>query len=439
MNADQQERRLIAQVRRCYARLPFYRKRWPAAAADMASIDDFRRLPIITKHDLLGDLETVRRDRVASPGSGVRAFHLTSGTSGLGQEIHPLTAFDLEGLGATWVYRMSYLELRPGNSIAFTFPIGLQAGGLANFRVAERTGLVSYFLAPYGTDKKVEYLLTFQPDVLVVTPSYLTRITSALAEQGHTKLPYKMRGIIVSGESHTREWAREMSEWWSCKIFEWYSCMQAGTSLAYSCERGVLDKGESGHLHIDDRRTFVEILDPETLEPVAPGNAGEVVITSLFREAFPVVRFRTRDRVILHASQCACGRTGRTIVAGSASRYDDMIKIRAQNVWPSAVDEIVLGRSDVEEYQARVFLTERGEEQVELKLEWRPGHEPAPGNERRLLDDLEREIRDKVNVRMSVAAVPPMTLPRYEFKVRRWTDERTATAGSVVRYTEARS
>jgi phenylacetate-CoA ligase len=397
-------------------------------------------VPFITKQDLLCDLDTLRSERVASPGSRMSGLHLTSGTSGLGQELHPLTAFDGEGLSATWPHRMSFIGVKPGDSIAFTFPVGLQAGGQTGFRVAERLGLVSYFLAPYTTEKKVEYLLRFQPSVVVITPSYLSRITSVLAAQGHQHAPYAIRGILVSGESHTGEWARDMSEWWRCKIFEWYSFMQVGTALAYTCERGVVDEnGGPGHLHIDSGRNFVEILDPETFNEVEPGQEGEVVFTSLFREAFPVVRFRTRDRVRVHASPCPCGRPGRSLVCGSASRYDDMIKIRAQNLWPSAVDDVVFGRGDVEEYQARVFLSDGGEELVELKLEWRQGREPAPGDEKRVLDDIERDIRDKVNVRMDVQSVPTLTLPRYEFKVRRWTDERNADRDSVVRHVEMRS
>jgi phenylacetate-CoA ligase len=434
MTPEQQQRRLIAQVRRCYERIPFYHDRWPAEAAHISSVAEFRELPLFTKRDLLGDLETIRNERVASPGARVNGLHLTSGTSGLGQEVHPLTAFDQEGLSATWLHRMTAIGVGPGDSIAFTFPIGLQAGGQVAFRTGERVGVIPYFLATYSTEKKAEYLLQFQPSVLVVTPSYLTRITSLLVQQGYSHLPFTMRGIMVSGESHTREWVREMSQWWGCKIFEWYSCMQAGTALAYNCRLGALIGDQPGHLHIDEHRSFVEIIDPDTLQSVAPGEEGEVVLTSLFREAFPVIRFRTRDRVRLHAEPCPCGRGGRSIVSGSTSRYDDMIKIRAQNLWPSAIDEIVLGRGEAEEYQARVFLNDRGEEQVELKLEWRPGREPD--DDAAAIAAVEREIRDTVNVRMTVTAVPHLTLPRYEFKVRRWTDERAGSGATVVRYTE---
>jgi phenylacetate-CoA ligase len=115
-----------------------------------------------------------------------------------------------------------------------------------------------------------------------------------------------------------------------------------------------------------------------------------------------------------------------------------MIKIRGQNLWPSAVDQIVLGRPDVEEYQARVFRSERGQELVELKLEWRVGRQPRADDENGILEEMERDIRDNVNVRIAVEAVPPLTLSGYEFKVRRWTDVRSAQSGSVVRYTESR-
>ena len=431
------EQRLFVQVRRAYDRIPFYRERWPASARHLSSMAEFRTLLFITKQDLLGTAEEMLQERVASPGSRVGGVHLTSGTSGLGQEIHPLTPFDSEALSSSWVRRLAWAGIRPGGSIAFTFPVGIQAGGLVGFRVAEKAGLVPYFLGPYNTAKKIEMLLKFQPEALVITPSYLSRIMTALREEGVSRRPYPLKALFISAENHTVEWAQQASDWWGAPVFEWYSCMQAGTAVAFSCERGVFDGEERGHLHIDDGRTFVEILDPETYEQVGPGEEGEAVITSLFREAFPVIRFRTRDRLLLHSKPCKCGRPGMTIVAGTASRYDDMIKIKGQNVWPSGVDEIVLGRPEVEEYQARVFLGAGGDERVEIKLEWVPGAEPAASDEADVLSQLEREIQETLNVRMSVAAVAPMTLPRYEFKVRRWSDEREVGRKQVAHYTES--
>ena len=434
---DYLHRRLITQVRRSYARIPFYRERWPATAANITSLEEFRRLPFITKQDLLGDMDALRLERVAAPGSRVAGIHLTSGTSGLGQEAHPLTPFDSEALSSSWVRRLAWASIKPGGSIALTFPVGLQAGGLVGFRVAEKAGLIPYFLGPYNTDKKIEMLLKFQPDALVITPSYLSRLMTSLRDAGYKRAPYPIKALFISAESHTIQWARETSAWWGAPIFEWYSCMQAGTAVAYSCELGVLDGDRRGHLHVDEGRTLLEVLDPATDEHVDPGQEGEAVMTSLFREAFPIIRFRTRDRIQLHAEPCRCGRTGLSIVAGTASRYDDMMKIRGQNVWPAGVDEIVLGRREVEEYQARVFLGDQGDERVQITLEWAPQSAPSAGEEEQVLRAIEHEIRERLNVRMAVAAVPPQTLPRYEFKVRRWRDDRKGESGDVVHYTES--
>jgi phenylacetate-CoA ligase len=431
-----QERRLIAQIRRAYERIPLYRSLWPATAGSLTSLAQFRDLiPFQSKADLLDPQDTFMRNRVAKPGSPVYALHMTSGTTGLGQEIHPLTRLDVEAMGSTWVYQAHWAGLDLGDSIFYTFPVGMQTGGLSSFSLTEKMASRAFQVGPYPTEKKIEYLLRFKPNALVISPAFLTRF-QALLEQANVDpraaLP-NLKAIFIAGENYSPDWAERALAFWGAGISEWYGCMQGGLNLCFSCEGGILPGGRRGHLHAMEHRVLCEVLHPETHEPVQPGEEGEVVITPLFREAFPVVRFRTGDKVRLMPEPCACGRPFMSIEAGTVARYDDMMKIRGQNLWPDAVDRIVFNDGDIEEYAGSVYTDSEGREIVAIDLEFRPAEPFSAEHKTRRLADLSREIQTKLNVRMELREVPYKTLPRFEFKVRRWTDERRS-GRKVVRY-----
>ncbi|MBI5828842.1 MAG: hypothetical protein HZB20_04725 [Chloroflexi bacterium] len=175
---------------------------------------------------------------------------------------------------------------------------------------------------------------------------------------------------------------------------------------------------------MDEWNALYEIVDPETGEPVQPGEEGEVVLTNLFREGSPLVRFRTNDRVrYLPHNTCTCGRPTNCIEAGTIARYDDMIKIRTQNVWPEAVDATIFAHSELEEYQGRVYVDERGREQVDVRIEFKP-RPLSEEAKRQILADTAAELRRVVGVSMNLSEAPPGSLERFVFKTRRWTDER---------------
>ena len=178
---------------------------------------------------------------------------------------------------------------------------------------------------------------------------------------------------------------------------------------------------------------FCENLRPGTNEPVEPGEDGEMVATSLFREAFPIFRFRTGDRVRRMASPCRCGRPMLSIQAGTVARYDDMMKIRGQNLWPDAVDKLVFAHDAVEEYAGLVFIDPQGRETAKLALEFRAACDWSTEQKMRHLAALADEIQAKLNVRMGIEEEAYLSLPRFEFKTRRWTDERRA-GRSFVKY-----
>jgi phenylacetate-CoA ligase len=422
-----QGRRLLAQVRRAASRIPFYRDRWPAAARDLTSLAAFQdTIPFTSKPDFLGGDDPTTGARFATPGSRPYALHLTSGTTGLGQEVHALTRYDQEASASTWVYQARWAGLEPGDSVFYTFPVGLQTGGLWSSHASDRMASLGFHMGPYSTDKKVEYMLRFRPHGLIASPAYLTQLQANLSDRGlHPRdaLP-NLKALFIAGESYTIDWATRAGEYWGATISEWYGSMQGGLNQCFSCERGVAPGGQRGTLHCMEHRILCEVLDPDTNCPVEPGEEGEMVITSLYREGFPVIRFRTGDRVRWLGATCPCGRPFASIEAGTIARYDDMMKIRGQNLWPEAVDRIVFADGDVEEYAGSVSVDERGRETVTLAIEWRPALAPPAEEQADRVRALADAIKEKLNVRMDVTVAPYRTLPRFEFKVRRWTDTR---------------
>jgi phenylacetate-CoA ligase len=422
------ERRLVAQVRRAYARIPFYKARFPAQAANISSYAEFRDIiPFQAKPDMLiGGADYVVGDRLANPCSEVVNYHMTSGTTGLGQEVHPLTKFDQEAMGAPWVYQAHWAGMELGDSIVHTFPVGMQTGGMSSFPMGERMASLIMQFGPYGTEKKVDYLLKFRPNGMIISPAYLTRLQAIFEERNlnpREVLP-GFKSVFVAGENYSEDWAARTMEFWGCNISEWYGLMQGGMNQCFSCEHGVLRDGKRAHLHAMEHRILSEILRPGTSDPVEPGEEGELVCTSLCREAFPIIRFRTGDRVRLMAEPCDCGRPMIGIEAGTVARYDDMMKIRAQNLWPDAVDKIVFEKGDVEEYAGLVYVDKDGRETVEMSVELKPDVPKDEAARSKRMADLAQEIKAKLNVQMDVREVPYLSIPRFEFKTRRWTDER---------------
>ncbi len=430
-----QTRRLSAQIRRCYERIPFYRKRWPQAAADITSYEQFRDvIPFTSKPDFLGGDDEMHADRLARPGSRPYALHLTSGTTGLGQEAHPLTRFDQEASASTWVYQAAWAGLELGDSVFYTFPVGMQTGGLWSSHASDRMASMGFHMGPYSTERKVDYMLRFRPHGLIASPAYLTQLQAVLERRGvdpRAALP-NLKAIFIAGESYTLDWAARSQDFWGANLSEWYGCMQGGLKQAISCEHGVAPGGRRGVLHSMEHRMLCEVLNPDTDEPVPPGEEGELVISALYREAFPVIRFRTGDRVRFLGASCPCGRPFAGIEAGTVARYDDMMKIRGQNLWPEAVDRIVFEQGDIEEYAGTVSV-EAGRESVVIAVEFRPRSGLSAEDQARRARELAGTIQARLNLRMEVRPAAYLSLPRFEFKVRRWTDARR-TDRDVIRY-----
>jgi phenylacetate-CoA ligase len=424
---------LQRQLQYVHANSPFYQRRFESTGLrpeDVRSIDDLRELPLLEKQELLDDQAKYPPygSRLSVTEDKIAMLILTSGTSGTGQEVYAMTRMDVEFGGSAWANWYYRCGMRKGEQLLLTWPLGTNSGPQGAFLGAYKLGTNTLPVAPYDSQSKLQtYMLRFNPAGMVVTPAYLSHLTVLCDELGiDPKGQFSnLKAIMIATEAYPISWAERMERIWGARIYELYGNTQQGGLAAGTCETGIFTKtGERGCLHLDEWNTVFEVIDRETGEPVEHGEVGELVLTNLFREGSPLIRFRTDDRVrFLKHGTCSCGRPTNCLEAGTVARYDDMMKIRAQNVWPEAVDGIVFDHAEIDEYQGRVYLDERGREKVDVLIEFKAN--PLAGETKsKILSELTMEIRRGIGVSMELSEAPQGSLERFVFKTRRWTDER---------------
>jgi phenylacetate-CoA ligase len=426
--------RLRRQLARLAATNPFFASRWRDAGVEISSfrsLDDIRRLPVISKEDVLGD-------QLAAPPYGTRlgidprdVFELTlsSGTSGKLQEVHAHTVRDahmraMHGIAFRWA------GMQPDETLVFHVGISNSASHGPFHRGIRSIGRLPYLVGHLSFPQRLELMERFGLDHMYAMPSALNGLAQLCEEQGRPareRFP-GLRSIVISGEGWPVSFIERMEEAWGAPIHEGYGASQTyGGFVMSNCEHGAVTGGRRNGMHFYEWAILLEVLHPETLEPVLPGEVGELVVTHLEKEASPLVRFRTRDRVRhLPWTECPCRRQLEMVESGTIGRWDDMIKIKGQNVFPNEVDEIVFARARIGEYQARVFIGGSGRDVAEMRVGVTPGPREDPVVPA-VLDGLRRELKDATNVSFELVAVPLDTLPQYttpDAKPRRWTDER---------------
>lgn len=425
--------KLRYQLGYLYQKNRFYRRLFEAAKFEpekLRSLQEFsEKVPFVQKEDFLKDQDETPPygERLGIPPEKLSQIHLTSGTSGVGREIYGLTRRDVEGAGLTWMNHWHWIGLRKGDIALSVQPVTNLAAGLSSFHGMNKMGLVPFQTFGVDSETKLQLMKRFRPHFLTLTTAYALRLTLLAQQTGlvpQRDLP-NLKGLCIAGESYPIPLARDLEEFWDTRIHEFYGSTQGGTIFAFTCEYGVLRHGERGCMHLLDPYYYTEVIDPETLKPVGPGEEGEAVVTVLYREASPVVRFRTHDKVRYYPyNHCPCGRPYSIWEAGNVSRYDDMMKIKGTNVWPSMVDAVLFSRPEVDEYAGQVWIDAQGRERVLIRLAFKDSHPRSAEEKERLTAELSRELLRQTGVTMAVKEVSRNELPIYEFKARRWTDER---------------
>lgn len=411
----------------------FYRDRLRKVDPErLGSVQEFRELvPLVEKVDLLEDQEASPPygRRLGVPRQDVVLHYMTSGTSGVGQEVYGHTIRDLTTSATRALpYPLYASGVRPGDRFYNALPVTNLAAGLIVDEMIKVGGLVGFHVFQLPSEEKITLMRRFPPAAILATPSHVARLMTVSSDLGvrPTEAMQDMKNVWVAGQAYPVSLAEQMEEYWGAKVHETYGSSQGLGFIAGTCERGVIQDGSRGRLHVYDGSVLLEVIDPDTGEHVEAGQVGMGILTNLDAEGSPVVRFRTDDRVRFLGYDCPCGRRTATLEAGTLARYDDMLKIRGMNVWPQAVDEVIFGSPAVDEYVAEVWMDDDGHEQVEVAIGYRPDADVLPGSDRdaRIRQELASELRQRTNVKMSVVAKQRDELPVFEFKALRWNDRR---------------
>lgn len=402
-------------VAHAYHNSPFYRERLDRAGVhpdQVRSLDDLRRLPCLSAQDLQDDYPFPLR---SVPFERICRIHASSGTTGK-RKVLAYTRKDLDDWANMFArcYEMAGLSLLDRVQIAvgyglWTAGVGFQAG-------CERFGAMAVPVGPANTEIHCQMLVDMQSTVFCSTASMALLIAEEIERRGIQK-QLALKKMIFGAERHSlrmRQRVREITG-----VDELFDI--PGLTELYGPGSGLECSAHLG-IHYWADYYILEILDPDTLEPMPPGETGEMVVTTLRKEAAPLIRYRTRDLTRLIPEPCPCGNLlpRHDHLLG---RSDDMFIFRAVNIYPSQIDHILSQLPQVgSEYQVHLYHREDGRDMMLLKVE-RIGGE-SPDADRQLADLISSEIRSKILVRPQVELVDYGSLPRTERKSKRVFDQR---------------
>ena len=411
-----QTRRLAETVERV-GRVPFYRRGLEAAGVTASSIrspEDVRRLPFTVKEDLR---QHYPLGLLAVPRAEVVRIHGSSGTTGKPTFV-AYTRHDLDTWTGLVARFLTAGGLRPEHTVHVAFGYGLFTGGFGLHYGIERVGAAVVPAAGGNTPRQVQLIQDLGAEVLVCTPSYALHIGEVMHAQGLTPEKISLEYGHFGGEPWTEELREELEKVLGILAFNNYGLSE------------VIGPGVSGEcfvrngMHISEDHFLVECLHPETLDPVPEGEVGELVFTTLTKEAMPLLRYRTRDLASLERGPCPCGRTG-IRMSRVKGRSDDMLIIRGVNVFPSQIEEALLRAEGTAPHYLIEVSRPGALDEVVVKVEVRPADFRDEMRQMvELKERIDREIHAVTGVRMTVDLVAPNTLERSAGKARRVVDHR---------------
>ncbi len=399
------------------ANVPFYKSELSdrkVGAGSIRTLDNLRDLPFTTKSDLR---EHYPLGFLAVPREEVARFHGSSGTTGKPTFV-AYTKQDLETWAELCARFLVAGGLRSEHLVHIAFGYGLFTGGFGLHYGVERVGASILPAASGNTPRQIMLLQDMQADVLVCTPSYALNIAEVARERGIDPRSFSLKYAHFGGEPWTEDMRIQIESEMDLRAFNNYGLSEViGPGVAGECFAHC-------GMHIQEDHFIVECVNPQTLEPVADGEQGELVFTSLTKEAMPIIRYRTRDIASLDRTPCACGRTG-VRMSRVVGRTDDMLIIRGVNVFPSQIEEALL-RVEGTAPQYVIEIDRPGAlDEVTVRVEIRP---QDFSDEMRVMhalrDRIDREIQSVTGVRVNVELVAPQTLERSTGKAVRVIDHR---------------
>jgi len=409
--------RLQATLNRVYGHVPFYRKRYDSMGVspeDITSLSDLSRLPFTTKEDLR---DNYPYGLFAVPMREVVRVHASSGTTG-SPTVVGYTRNDIK----TWSNLVARVLVAGGvtkdDVVQIAFGYGLFTGAFGLHYGAERLGASVIPTSSGNTARQIKVMMDFKTTALVSTPSYALLIGDTVREMGIPVSALSLKYGLFGAEPWSEAMRQEIEDKLGIVATDNYGLSEIiGPGVSGEClER----KG----LHINEDHFLVETVDPETLKPVPPGETGELVITTLTKEAFPMIRYRTRDLTRLLAGDCPCGRTGRRM-SRVMGRSDDMLIIKGVNVFPSQI-EAVLFEIEGTEPHYQIIVDRKGamDEATVLVEAAEAIFFDQMRRQREMVERIEKRLAQELGISVQVKLVEKKTLQRFEGKAERVIDNR---------------
>ncbi|MGX5656720.1 phenylacetate--CoA ligase PaaK [Geodermatophilus nigrescens] len=405
--------RLRESLRHAYANVPHYRRAFDEAGVhpdDCRELADLARFPTTSKADLR---ENYPFGMFAVPREQVRRVHASSGTTGR-PTVVGYTGRDLETWGAVMARSIRAAGGRPGDVLHNAYGYGLFTGGLGAHYGAEALGCTVVPVSGGMTPRQVQLITDFAPRVIMVTPSYMLTVIDEFEKQGLDPRASSLEIGIFGAEPWTEPMRREMEERLDIQAVDIYGLSEVmGPGVAQECVE------TKDGLHVWEDHFYPEVIDPVTGEVLPEGEVGELVFTSLTKEAMPVVRYRTRDLTRLLPGTARPGMRRMEKVTG---RTDDMIILRGVNLFPTQIEEVVLRTPGLAPHFAMELTTRGRMDHLVVRVEARP--DCPPERREQAAAEVTTGVKDTVGTSIEVLVVDPETLPRSMGKLQRMTDRR---------------
>jgi phenylacetate-CoA ligase len=416
-----QTERLNNVLHHAYTHVPHYRRKFDAASVkpdDFAALSDIARFPFTLKTDLRDNYPF---GMFAVPREQLTRVHASSGTTGK-PTVVGYTQGDLDRWSDLMARSFACAGAVPGDIVHNAYGYGLFTGGLGAHYGAERLGCTVVPVSGGGTERQVALISDFGAHVLCATPSYALNIAEVAEHMGVDLRQSSLRLGLFGAEPWSDAMRSSLEDRLGLKAIDVYGLSEImGPGVA--CECHVAQSG----LHGWEDHFLFEIIDPKTLQPLPSGETGELVITTLTKEALPMIRYRTRDITRLSHEPCPCGRTHVRIMRVTG-RDDDMLIIRGVNVYPSQVEAVLVGLPGLEPHYQILLTREGALDAMTVEVEIAPGAASGDQDRARKAAEVSHHIKSLIGVTCTVTVKAPGEVPRSQGKAVRVRDLRKQTS-----------
>jgi phenylacetate-CoA ligase len=395
---------------------PFYRKRFAEhklRPEDIKTLDDLRKIPFTTKNDLR---ENYPFGMAAVPLEETVRLHSSSGTTG-NPTVVLHTQRDLDQWAEAVARCLYMVGLRKSDVFQNSSGYGMFTGGLGFQYGAESLGMLTVPAAAGNTLRQIKFITDFGTTALHAIPSYASRLYEVMLQQGIDPRDTKLQTLLIGAEPHSEAQRKRIEEMLGVKAYNSFGMSEmCGPGVAFECP-------EQNGLHIWEDYYIVEIIDPDTLEPVAEGETGEMVLTTINREAMPLLRYRTRDLTRILPGKCPCGRN-HIRLDRMKGRSDDMIILKGVNIFPIQVETILMKFKELSSSYLIVLDTVNNNDEMSVEVELEELFTDDYAKLQGLTKEITRQLKDELLVTPKVKLVKKDSLPKSEGKAVRVKDLR---------------